>query len=106
MTNHRDAENAEERAGERILLVETLALLFAAAIFYTIKVKHEESYEVALGQVQQASKEGKQRGAIALLESALTNFPRLDGMKLLEHLQRTIKEKEKFRAGLKRDWVL
>lgn len=68
--------------------------------FCSSKVQHEETYEAALQQAQQAFKEGKLRSAIALLESALAKFSRRDGIELLEQLQRTVKGREKFRQGL------
>ncbi|MBD2777211.1 peptidase M, neutral zinc metallopeptidase site [Iningainema sp. BLCCT55] len=68
--------------------------------FLALKVKEEEAYEVILQRATLASSEGKLHGAIALLESALTNFPRSDGRELLEQLKRTVKGKEQFRAGL------
>ncbi len=64
------------------------------------QVKYEVTYEATLQRAQEASEAGRLRGAIALLESALTNFPRSDGVKLLEQLQRTVKGREKFRQGL------
>lgn len=69
------------------------------------QVEHEQAYEAALQQVQQAFGEGKLRGAIALLESTLTKFSRQDGIELLEQLQRTIKGREKFRQGLSAEKV-
>ncbi|PSM48121.1 peptidase M, neutral zinc metallopeptidase site [Chroococcidiopsis sp. CCALA 051] len=68
--------------------------------FCSSKVIQEEAYETVLRQTHQASQEGKLRAAIALLESALTNFPRPDGIELLKQLKCTIKGREKFRAGL------
>jgi hypothetical protein len=64
------------------------------------QIHREEAYETQLKQAQEASQEGKLRAAIALLESALTNFPRPDGIELLKQLKCTIKGREKFRAGL------
>ena len=64
------------------------------------QIHREEAYETQLQQAQQASQEGKLRGAIALLESVLTNFPRQDGIKLLKQLKNIVKGREKFRQGL------
>lgn len=64
------------------------------------QVKQEETYKVALKRAQQAFDLGRLRGAIALLESTLPNFPRSDGIELLQRLQRTVEGREKFRAGL------
>lgn len=64
------------------------------------QIHREEAYESQLKHAQQASQEGKLRGTIALLESASANFPRQDGIELLEQLKRTVKGREKFRQGL------
>lgn len=88
---------ADYREAEQ--LYPTDAVIRAIAICVS-QVKHEGTYETILQRVQQASLDGRLRGAIALLESALTNFPRSDGIKLLEQLQRTVKGREKFRQGL------
>jgi tetratricopeptide (TPR) repeat protein len=66
----------------------------------TAQVKHETAYENALKQAQQGFASGKLQGAIALLESALANFPRTDGIELLEQLKCTIKGKAKYRQAL------
>ena len=75
-------------------------IIQTALKFCSSKVQHEETYEAALQQAQQAFGEGKLRSAIALLESALSKFSRRDGIELLEQLQRTVKGREKFRQGL------
>lgn len=72
----------------------------AAIAVCIAKIQHEETYEAALQQAQQAFGEGKLRSAIALLESALSKFSRRDGIELLEQLQRTVKGREKFCQGL------
>lgn len=72
----------------------------AAIATYVAQIKQEKTYLAALQQIQQASESGRLRGAIARLESALTNFPARDGIELLEQLQRTVKGREQFRAGL------
>lgn len=69
------------------------------------QLNQEETYETALKQAQQAFRAGKLKGAIALLESALTNFSRSDGKKLLEELRRNFAGKEKFWQGLKAEKV-
>lgn len=72
----------------------------AAIAVCIAQIQHEETYEAALQQAQQAFGEGKLRSAIALLESALSKFSRRDGIELLEQLQRTVKGREKFCQGL------
>lgn len=67
--------------------------------------RHEETYEADLQRAHQGFREGRLRGAIALLESALNNFPRSDGTELLEQLKRTIKGRETFRQGLNAEKV-
>jgi hypothetical protein len=64
------------------------------------QVQQEEIYYSAFQRVQQVQNEGRLQGAIALLETALTNFPRSDGLELLEEIQLTIKGREQFRQGL------
>jgi hypothetical protein len=64
------------------------------------QVAAEKIYVSTLQRTQQAQNQGKLRGAIALLETALTNFPRSDGLELLQELQQTIKGREQFRQGL------
>lgn len=67
--------------------------------------RHEETYESDLQMAQQGFREGRLRGAITLLESALNNFPRSDGTELLKQLKRTIKGRETFRQGLNAEQV-
>jgi len=67
---------------------------------YETQVKQEEIYVCLLQRVEQATKLGRLRAAITLLEFALTNFFRRDGTELLEHLQNLVKGREKFQAGL------
>lgn len=88
---------ATYRQAEQLYTTDTLQTAIANC---EAQVQHEVKYLAALSRAQQAAKEGKLRGAIALLESALSNFPRSDGMELLEELRRTVKGKEKFRQGL------
>lgn len=85
------------REAEKLYPTDAVKAAIATCV---AQVKNEETYSTALKRAQQGYREGRLRGAIALLESALTNFPRSDGMELLEQLQRTVKGKEKFRAGL------
>ncbi|MBD2667102.1 peptidase M, neutral zinc metallopeptidase site [Richelia sinica] len=63
-------------------------------------VPQEEKYESALQRVKQAESEGRFRGAIALLETTITAFPRLDGIDLLKQLKAVVKGREQFRQGL------
>lgn len=76
------------------------AVVQAAIANCEAQIQYEETYSNALSRAQQASQEGRLRGAITLLESVLSNFPRSDGKELLERLQCTVKGKEKFRQGL------
>lgn len=69
------------------------------------QLEREKTYEANLQLAQQGFREGRLRGAITLLESTLTNFPRSDGTELLEQLKRTIKGREKFRQGLNAEEV-
>jgi len=85
-------------------LYSTDALKAAIAKCFA-QLNQEETYETALKQAQQAFRAGKLKGAIALLESALTNFSRSDGKKLLEELRRNFAGKEKFWQGLKAEQV-
>ncbi|MBD2386404.1 peptidase M, neutral zinc metallopeptidase site [Cylindrospermum sp. FACHB-282] len=83
----------------------------AAALYPTESVKNaiataetqvpqEEVYDTALQKAQQAESEGRLKGAIALLESVLTNFPRTDGLDLVNKLQLTVKGRTLYRQGL------
>ncbi len=74
--------------------------LEAAINYCSSQVGAEETYEKTLSEAEQASNDGKLRVAIALIESALTKFSRSDGIELLEGIHKTLKGKEKFRAGL------
>ncbi|WP_234300735.1 tetratricopeptide repeat protein [Sphaerospermopsis aphanizomenoides] len=65
-----------------------------------IFVPQEESYHSALQAAQQAESQGKLRGAITILDAALTNFPRTDGLHLLQKLKDTVRGRELFRQGL------
>ncbi len=64
------------------------------------QVQQEKIYYSAFQRAQQAQNQGRLKGAIALLETALTNFPRSDGLELLQEIQLTIKGREQFRQGL------
>lgn len=85
------------RQAEQLYSTDAVKVAIAECI---VQIKQEQAYEATLQQVQQAAQQGKLRGAIALLESALTKFPRQDGIVLLKQLQRTVKGREKFRQGL------
>lgn len=87
---------------EQLYSTDTLKAAIAQC---NAQLKNEETYENALAQAQQAFEAGKMRGAIALLESTLTNFSRSDGQTLLEELKRTFAGKEKFWQGLKAEKV-
>ncbi|MFM2061263.1 MAG: hypothetical protein RLZZ507_933 [Cyanobacteriota bacterium] len=60
----------------------------------------EESYHTALQKAQQFESEGRLRGAIAILDSAVSNFPRSDGFDLLQKLQSKVQGRELFLQGL------
>ncbi|MBD2251434.1 tetratricopeptide repeat protein [Nostoc parmelioides] len=75
-------------------------LLTQAIATATQQVPQEEVYEASLQRVRQGETEGKLRGAIALLESALARFPRTDGHELLHQLKSLVKGREFFRRGL------
>ncbi|MDF5722326.1 MAG: peptidase M, neutral zinc metallopeptidase site [Rhizonema sp. PD37] len=68
--------------------------------FLDSQVKREEAYEAILKKVTVASVQGRLGNASALLKSAVTDFPRSDGLELLKQLQRTIKGKKQFLLGL------
>ncbi len=82
---------------EQLYSTESVRLAIAAS---NAQVQLEEVYDSALQKAQQASHSGRLHGAIALLESALTNFQRREGLELLQQLQLTVKGKEQFRQGL------
>ena len=82
---------------EQLYHTESVRLAIAAS---NAQVELEEVYDSALQKAQQASHSGRLHGAIALLESALTNFQRREGLELLQQLQLTVKGKEQFRQGL------
>lgn len=64
-------------------------------------IHQEEAYEATFKQAKQVFTQGRIRVAIALLETALAHFPRLDGIELRKHFQKTLQGKELFRAGLR-----
>ncbi|MDF5727987.1 MAG: peptidase M, neutral zinc metallopeptidase site [Rhizonema sp. PD38] len=68
--------------------------------FLASQVKREEAYEAILKKVSVASLQGRLGSASALLKSAVTNFPRSDGLELFKQLQSTIKGKIQFLLGL------
>ncbi len=68
--------------------------------FLASQVKREEAYEAILKKVTAASLQGRLGSASALLKSAVTDFPRSDGLELLKQLQRTVKGKIQFLLGL------
>lgn len=66
----------------------------------TAQVPQEQVYYSSLQTAQQAATEGKLRGAIATLESALAQFPRSDGRELLDKWRSLVQGRELFRQGL------
>jgi hypothetical protein len=80
-------------------LYSTQAVTQAIAAAKT-QIPQEQAYCSSLQRSQQAAREGKLRGAIATLESALVKFPRNDGRELLDKLRSLLKGREFFRQGL------
>lgn len=80
-------------------LYSTQALTQAIATA-TAQIPQEEIYNASLQKARQGEIEGKLRGAIALLESAVTKFPRTDGRDLLNQLKSLVQGRELFRQGL------
>ena len=102
---------ADEQAEKRYFKLAYSSYVEAKALFSTSAVERalasvsiesdrETAYEAALARAARSSESGRLRSARALLKSALDNFTRADGIEFLEQLQRTIKGKELFRAGL------
>ncbi len=71
-----------------------------AIVLLQSQVSHEEMYDSAWEQAQQAESEGRLRGAIAILSSTLTNFPRSEGINFLNKLKSIVQGKEFFAEGL------
>ncbi|MBD2626767.1 peptidase M, neutral zinc metallopeptidase site [Trichormus variabilis] len=65
-----------------------------------IQVQQEEIYTSSLEKAKQAVSEGRLRGAIALLDFSLANFPRSDGINLLKKIKSIVQGRELFRQGL------
>ncbi|MTJ47630.1 peptidase M, neutral zinc metallopeptidase site [Dolichospermum sp. UHCC 0259] len=65
------------------------------------QVPQEQTFQAAVEKAQQAETEEKLRSAIHILETAVTNFPRIDGVNLLKKLKSKFQGREKFRQGLK-----
>ncbi|MBR8833941.1 MAG: peptidase M, neutral zinc metallopeptidase site [Stigonema ocellatum SAG 48.90 = DSM 106950] len=82
---------------EQLYSTEAVTQAITAA---TAQVQQEEVYYFTLQRAQQAESEGRLRGAIGLLEAALTEFTRSDGLDLLHKLQSIVKGRELFRQGL------
>ena len=88
---------AAYRQAEQLYRTEAL---IGAIVSCETNVKQEKIYYSAFEKAQQAEKEGKLRTARALLQSALANFQRSDGLDLLQKLENILNGREKFRAGL------
>jgi tetratricopeptide (TPR) repeat protein len=88
---------AAYRQAEQLYRTEAL---IGAIVSCEADVKQEKIYYSAFEKAQQAEKEGRLRSAIALLQSALANFQRSDGLDLLQKLENILNGREKFRAGL------
>lgn len=85
------------REAEELYSTEALQKAINAA---KSQLQQEEIYYSAFKKAKQAQNLGRLKAAIALLESALTTFPRSDGLELLQEIQLTIKGREIFRQGL------
>ncbi|MGM3309138.1 peptidase M, neutral zinc metallopeptidase site [Anabaena sp. WFMT] len=82
---------------EKLYTTESVKQAFTDAL---TQVPHEESYNSALRKAKEAESEGNLQAAIILLDSALTNFPRADGLDILQKLKATVKGRELFCQGL------
>ncbi|HLP87986.1 MAG TPA: peptidase M, neutral zinc metallopeptidase site [Nostocaceae cyanobacterium] len=80
-------------------LYKTAALEKAITHCYS-QLEPEKIYTDSIREAQQAATAGKLKIAISIIESALNKFPRSDGIETLEKLQRTLKGKQNYRAGL------
>ncbi|MTJ07205.1 peptidase M, neutral zinc metallopeptidase site [Anabaena sp. UHCC 0204] len=69
------------------------------------QVTQEQIYNSALEKAQQAETQGKLRSAINILETVITNFPRIDGVNLLQKLKSTFQAREQFRQGLRAEKI-
>lgn len=85
------------REAEELYSTEALQRAINAA---QSQVPQEKIYYSAFQRAQQAQNQGRLKGAIAILEAALANFFRSDGLELLEEIKLTIKGREQFRQGL------
>lgn len=88
---------ATYRQAEQLYFTEALQQAIATA---QTQVPQEDIFDSAFQRARQAEIAGKLRGAIAILEAAVTKFPRSDGLDLLQKLQQTIQGREQFRQGL------
>lgn len=88
---------AAYRQAEQLYRTEAVK---GAIVTCEANVKQEEIYYSAFEKAQLAQKEGRLRSAIELLQSALNNFLRSDGLDLLRKLHNILNAREKFRAGL------
>ena len=82
---------------EKLYLTEALEAAIKTCKTY---VQQEKSYFKILQKAEQAATQGKLQQAIVLLSSALSKFNRADGIELIEKLQKIVKGREKYRAGL------
>ncbi|AFZ59527.1 peptidase M, neutral zinc metallopeptidase site [Anabaena cylindrica FACHB-243] len=82
---------------EKLYITESIKQAFADALS---QVSQEESYKSIFRKAKRAESKGKLQEAIVLLDSALTNFPRADGIALLQKLKSIVKGRELFRQGL------
>ena len=65
-----------------------------------VRCQEEEKYETVLNQAYYCATEGRFQEAVALIKPILVQFSRSDGQELLAKLERLVKGKERFRAGL------
>lgn len=87
---------------EKLYLTETLEAAIATCKTHT---QQEKLYCEALEKAEKSANQGKLQAAITMLSSALNKFKRADGIELIEKLQKTVKGREKYRAGLQAEKV-
>ena len=69
------------------------------------QIPQEKIFEAAVKKAQQAEIEQKLRRAMYILEAAVTNFPRIDGVHLLRNIKSKFQSREKFHQGLKAEKI-
>lgn len=82
---------------EKLYLTEAIETAITTCKTHT---QQEKNYLLALEKAEQSANQGKLQTAITILSSALNKFKRADGIELIEKLHKTLKGREKYRAGL------